>query len=77
MFKRVYYTLCTLLQHPRWWRGILACPHAEPLHYHHDGCPACYVVTSIDDKGNKMQWNENRGWIPSDEEMEDMAEYYK
>ena len=42
MFKRVYYTLRTLLQHPRYWRGILACPHAEPLHYHHDGCPACY-----------------------------------
>ena len=42
MFKRVYYTLRTLLQHPRYWRGIIACPHAEPLHYHHDGCPACY-----------------------------------
>ena len=33
--------LITLWQHPRWWRAILACPHAEPLHYHHDGCPAC------------------------------------
>lgn len=21
--------------------GILDCPHHEPLHYHHDGCPAC------------------------------------
>lgn len=21
--------------------GILACPHKEPLHFHHDGCPAC------------------------------------
>lgn len=21
----------------------LDCPHAEPLHYHHDGCPACYT----------------------------------
>ena len=21
--------------------GELACPHGEPLHYHHDGCPAC------------------------------------
>lgn len=19
------------------------CPHNEPLHYHHDGCPACYL----------------------------------
>ena len=18
------------------------CPHSEPLHFHHDGCPSCY-----------------------------------
>lgn len=23
--------------------GIVACPHREPLHFHHDGCPACYL----------------------------------
>jgi hypothetical protein len=22
--------------------GVRDCPHNEPLHYHHDGCPACY-----------------------------------
>lgn len=22
--------------------GRAVCPHAEPLHFHHDGCPACY-----------------------------------
>ena len=22
--------------------GIIHCPHGEPLHFHHDGCPACY-----------------------------------
>lgn len=22
--------------------SIRDCPYAEPLHYHHDGCPACY-----------------------------------
>lgn len=22
--------------------GIRDCPHGEPLHYHHDGCPSCY-----------------------------------
>jgi hypothetical protein len=22
--------------------GERDCPHKEPLHYHHDGCPACY-----------------------------------
>lgn len=21
--------------------GLRDCPHREPLHYHHDGCPAC------------------------------------
>ena len=21
--------------------AVLVCPHHEPLHYHHDGCPAC------------------------------------
>ena len=21
--------------------GYRDCPHNEPLHYHHDGCPAC------------------------------------
>lgn len=21
--------------------GIIICPHREPLHFHHDGCPAC------------------------------------
>lgn len=22
--------------------GEIACPHGEPLHFHHDGCPACW-----------------------------------
>ena len=68
MFKRVYYTLRTLLQHPRYWRGIIACPHAEPLHYHHDGCPACFEQ----DRRKQMDY-----LFPSDEEMDKMAEYYK
>lgn len=21
--------------------GYLRCPHTEPLHFHHDGCPSC------------------------------------
>jgi hypothetical protein len=21
--------------------GAIVCPHQEPLHFHHDGCPAC------------------------------------
>lgn len=23
--------------------GLRDCPHGEPLHYHHDGCPACWL----------------------------------
>lgn len=22
--------------------SVRDCPYNEPLHYHHDGCPACY-----------------------------------
>ena len=22
------------------------CPHGEPLHWHHDGCPACHPPVS-------------------------------
>ena len=22
--------------------GVAVCPHGEPLHFHHDGCPSCY-----------------------------------
>lgn len=25
--------------------GARDCPHGEPLHYHHDGCPACSCDT--------------------------------
>jgi hypothetical protein len=21
--------------------GILCCPHSDPFHFHHDGCPSC------------------------------------
>lgn len=21
--------------------GAIVCPHNDPLHFHHDGCPAC------------------------------------
>src|SRR5215469_8247999 len=24
--------------------GVRDCPHGEPLHYHHDGCPTCYTI---------------------------------
>lgn len=26
--------------------GVRDCPHKEPLHYHHDGCPSCGVEVS-------------------------------
>ena len=27
--------------------GVLACPSREPLHFHHDGCPACNALGEI------------------------------
>ena len=24
--------------------GANECPHSEPLHWHHDGCPSCEAV---------------------------------
>lgn len=29
--------------------AVIDCPHGEPLHFHHDGCPAC--VFDDDGKG--------------------------
>ena len=26
--------------------AVVFCPHAEPLHFHHDGCPACHGEVS-------------------------------
>ena len=41
-------TIRTLYAYPNYWKAILECPHSEPLHHHHDGCPACYM-SSIED----------------------------
>lgn len=30
--------------------SIRDCPFKEPLHYHHDGCPACYVKEKSEQK---------------------------
>ena len=43
MIKRIYYTLISLFKHSTYWRAIITCPYAEPLHRHHDGCPACFL----------------------------------
>lgn len=29
--------------------GRIMCPHGEPLHFHHDGCPACCQDDSDED----------------------------
>lgn len=29
--------------------GVLSCPFGEPMHFHHDGCPACAdLVDDVD-----------------------------
>ena len=41
MFTHILQKIRTIYTHPSYWRAIIACNHGEPLHYHHDGCPAC------------------------------------
>ena len=47
MFIHLLQKIRTIYNHPSYWRAIIACKYGEPLHYHHDGCPAC---DSIKDK---------------------------
>ena len=35
--------------------AITACPHGEPFHFHHDGCPSCYTDDYGLDEGNYVQ----------------------
>jgi hypothetical protein len=38
------------------WKGVMDCPHNEPLHYHHDGCPCCstdVVEYVVEDEGEE------------------------
>lgn len=30
--------------------GELVCPHGEPMHFHHDGCPVCAAIAQQDKK---------------------------
>lgn len=23
--------------------GVIMCPHKDPMHFHHDGCPSCAI----------------------------------
>jgi len=39
--------------------GVRDCPHDEPLHYHHDGCPACYVEKKIEEMNDEYKRREN------------------
>lgn len=32
-----------------WYCGLLICPHGEPMHFHHDGCPACAEAAACPD----------------------------
>ena len=27
--------------------GKIVCPHGEPMHFHHDGCPACAMMEEV------------------------------
>ena len=37
------------------------CPHSEPLHFHHDGCPSCYnYEIDFDDEDT---WKEQEEYL--------------
>jgi len=37
------------------------CPHSEPLHFHHDGCPSCYnYEIEFDDEDT---WKEQEEYL--------------
>lgn len=42
-----FFVLYTLIDVYRRWKS--GCPYNEPLHDHHDGCPACWLESG--DKG--------------------------
>ena len=44
MFSHLLQKIRTIFSHPSYWRAIIACHYGEPLHYHHDGCPACMDI---------------------------------
>jgi len=33
--------------------SVLMCPHAEPMHLHHDGCPACHGAALAKARGEE------------------------
>jgi hypothetical protein len=39
--------------------GERNCPHGEPLHYHHDGCPACWFANLEEPTNRPTQIQEN------------------
>lgn len=30
--------------------GEIVCPHRDPMHFHHDGCPSCYAADHKEDQ---------------------------
>lgn len=31
--------------------SILVCPHSDPMHFHHDGCPSCAEAEAFNSGG--------------------------
>jgi hypothetical protein len=41
--------------------GIINCPFGEPLHFHHDGCPACFDASNQEYVAmSQTCWNKNK-----------------
>ena len=72
MFKSILQKIRTLFNHPRHWRAITACKYGEPLHYHHDGCPACTlcIVEGCTDHIS----DHTDGWLVCDKHLFHLSE---
>jgi hypothetical protein len=47
--------------------GARECPYGEPLHFHHDGCPACYVHEVGPDAATRYLFGEGPKFPKKDE----------
>ena len=80
MFSHLLQKIRTIFSHPSYWRAIIACHYNEPLHYHHDGCPACIFEwsrppTCVEDGCTNTISDPTDGWVVCDVHLKALSEY--
>lgn len=47
------------------------CPHKEPLHFHHDGCPSCFSFERLEQAVEELKRDKERlDWLEADKDDE-------